>query len=297
MDSIERLVVLTRQPESPGTLRLSEAARAARVPLELIDPHELYLHLEQSADKPARAAHPRLGDDWRSTMVIPRLGSLSTEYALGALETLVRAGARSLNGQAGLWRLRYKFRALTELAAAGLPVPQTVMLRAPSNVEPAVEWLGGYPVVVKFLRGSQGLGVILAQDQATVQSVLEALNLVQFDVMLQRYYPAGGESDLRVLVLGGEPRWAVRRYSPPGGFRANYHRGGRAEAAELSPQLAELACRAAACFELGLAGVDFIEYDGRALIMEVNGSPGFQTIEDSHHVDVAGAIITCALQQ
>ncbi len=297
MDSIERLAVLTRQPQSPGTVRLNEAAEAARVPLELVDPHELYLHLEQSADAPARVAHPRLGHDWRSTMVIPRLGSLSTEYALSALDALVRAGARSLNGPTGLWRLRYKFRALTELAAAGLPVPQTAMLRAPTDVGPAVEQLGGYPVVIKFLRGSQGLGVILAQDRATVESVLEALNLVQFDVMLQRYYPAGGESDLRVLILGGEPRWAVRRYAPPGGFRANYHRGGRAEAAELSPRLAELARRAAACFELGLAGVDFIEYDDRALIMEVNGSPGFQTIEDSHHVDVAEAIITCALQQ
>jgi ribosomal protein S6--L-glutamate ligase len=296
MDSTERLVVLTRQPDSPGALRLSEAARAGSVPLELVDPHELYLHLEQPADELARVVSPRLGDNWPGTAVIPRLGSLSTEYALSALEALVRAGARSLNGPAGLWRLRYRFRALTELAAAGLPVPQTAMLRAPSDVEPAVEQLGGYPVVVKFLRGSQGLGVVLARDRATVESVLEALNLVQYDVMLQRFYPAGAKSDLRVLVLGGQPRWAVRRHAPPGGFRANYHRGGRAEAIELVPRLAELACRAAACFELGLAGVDFIEQDGRALIMEVNGSPGFQTIEECHGVDVAGAIIARALE-
>ena len=297
MASTERIVVLTRHPEAHGVARLEEAAQSSGIELHLVDAHEFEL-ATGPADKGrvAVAAHPELGDDWTNTVVIPRLGSLATEYSLAVLDMLERSGASVLNSYYGLTRLRHKFSALAELAAAGLPVPESVMLRAPADIGPAVEQLGGYPVVVKFIRGSQGVGVIIAPDSATVTSVVEAMNLVQYDVMLQRYYPAARDTDLRVLMINGEPRWAVRRRSAQGAFRANFHRGGTAEPVELTEQIAGLATRAAQCFDLGLAGVDLIEDNGNLLVLEVNGSPGYQTVEDVHGVDVAMAVVNAALE-
>jgi len=145
--------------------------------------------------------------------------------------------------------------------------------------------------VLKFIRGSQGVGVIYAPDESVALSVQEAMNLIQYDVLLQRYYPDAAGRDLRVLVLGGQARWCVRRVSRGGRFRSNFHRGGHAEAAQLVPATAELAERATAVFGLGLAGVDLIEGEGGLLVMEVNSSPGIETVETTHHVDVAGEIV------
>lgn len=294
-----RIVVLTRQPDAHGITRLVEAAGKLGVNLHTIDPHELYLRLARAGDRTgtaqAQVEHATLGSDWRTTVILPRLASLATEYSLNALEALERAGARSINGCRGLLRLRHKFTALNELASAGLPVPDTIMLHSPSEIAPAVKQLGGYPMVLKFVRGSQGVGVIFAPDAATVTSVVEAMNLVQYDVMLQRFYPQARERDQRILVINGEPRWAVIRQAAPGAFRANFHRGGSAKAVELEATATDLARRAAACFELGLAGVDLIESEHGWLVLEVNGSPGYATIEQAHGVDVAAEIITVAM--
>ncbi|MCH7471603.1 RimK family alpha-L-glutamate ligase [bacterium] len=286
---MDHIVVLTRQPESYAARRFLEAANDRQeLRLRLMDPHDLYLQISQGE---ANTFLAKEGFDPASTAVIPRLGSTATEYSLAALDLLERAGASSVNSAASLLRLRNKFSALAELGANGIPVPDSAMLRAPGEVSHAVERLGGYPVVIKFIRGSQGVGVIYAPDESVVTSVLEAMNLVQYDVLLQRYYPAGAERDLRVLVLGGKPRWAVRRTVAAGKFRSNFHRGGTAEAVDIDEKTRELAARAAGVFGLGLAGVDLIEDDGSIIVMEVNSSPGFQTIEQAHKNDVAGAIL------
>lgn len=299
MEQRSRVIVLTRQPEAHGVTRLQQAAQVLNVELHAVDPHEFYLHLPAGGAQPsangAAVQHPRLGAEWRDTIIIPRLASLASEYSHSALQLLEQAGAHSLNPASGLLRIRHKFSALAELAAAGLPAAETCMLHAPSDIDPAVERLGGYPVVLKFVRGSQGVGVIFAPDATTVTSVVEALNLVQYDVMLQRFYPEAGGRDLRVLVLGGNPRWAVERRAEPGAFRANFHRGGSATAVEIDPAMLDIATRAAGCFGLGLAGVDLIDSGDGLVILEVNGSPGYATIEHEHGADVAGAIINEAL--
>jgi ribosomal protein S6--L-glutamate ligase len=168
------------------------------------------------------------------------------------------------------------------------------MLRMPSELAPAVARLGGYPVVLKFIRGSQGVGVVYAADESVAASVLEALNIVQYDVLIQRYYAKAGESDVRVLVLGGQARWAVSRAAPAGGFRSNLHRGGKALPTEVTPELKQLAEDSAREFGLGLAGVDIIQGDHGPLVLEVNSSPGFNAIEQAHGANVAGAILEYA---
>jgi len=293
-----RVVLLTRQPDAHGVMRLVEAAQALDVELHALDPHELYLYLTETDSRTGAtpgALHSRLGGSWGDTAIIPRLASLATEYSLSALQLLELAGAHSLNPYSGLLRIRHKFSALAELAAAGLPVAETCMLHAPSDIEPAVERLGGYPVVLKFVRGSQGVGVVFAPDATTVTSVVEALNLVQYDVMLQRFFPAAQGRDLRVLVLGGEPRWAVERRAETDAFRANFHRGGTAVAVEPGTAVLETACHVAEHFRLGLAGIDLIESADGYVVIEVNGSPGYATIEREHGVDVASEVIRTAL--
>jgi ribosomal protein S6--L-glutamate ligase len=283
--------VLSRQPDSYSVQRFSEAARLHDIPLLMLDPHLVFLELAGGAPD-AYCHEPRLSA--RRLKLIPRLGSTATEFSVTALDMLERSGASTVNRAASLMQMRNKFIALAMLAAAGIPVPDSAMLRAPCSIVPAVERLGGYPLVLKFIRGSQGVGVVYAPDESVVTSVLEALNLLQYDVLLQRYYPNAAQSDLRVFVLGGVPRWAIRRESTDGRFRSNFHRGGKAQVAQLDQATAALAQRAAGVFGLGMAGVDLIEGPERWLVMEVNSSPGFEALESVQGVDVAGAILEYA---
>ncbi len=286
---MQRIVVLTRTPESYSARRFVEAAsRRKGVALELVDPHKLYLGLSGGAADVS--LHGAAGATWDHS--IARLGSTATEYALFALAHLEQAGTASLNTHGALSRLRYKFGTLAELAAGGVPVPDTMMLRAPNDIGAAVARLGGYPVVLKFIRGSQGVGVVYCDNLSVAESVLEALNLIQYDVMLQRFYPKAAEGDVRMLVLGGEARWAVRRTAPGGGFRANFHRGAQVSVYALAEEVAQLAVRAAGVFGLGFAGVDLAEDGGGGwIVLEVNGSPGFEAVEQVHGQVVAEAVL------
>jgi len=284
------MIVLTRRPDSYSCLRFKESAERLGIDLRLVDPHLLQLQLAGTANAVSDASRT----DFAGCQVIPRLGGLASEFALAALRQMELSGARTLNSHASLMRLRFKFSALGELATAGIPVPDTQMLRAGENtdVPGAVERLGGYPVVLKFLRGSQGVGVVLAPDESVALSVLEAMNLVQYDVMFQRFYPAASASDLRILVLHGAARWAIRRTSQSGRFRSNFHRGGTAEPAEPTAEQATLALRAAELLDLGFAGVDLIDGgEGRDLVLEVNGSPGFEAVDMACGADVAAEVL------
>jgi ribosomal protein S6--L-glutamate ligase len=287
--NVQQLIVLTRHAGNHASSRFRTARPGLRV--LLLDPFELELRLNSGHPAVLAGEHQL---DCRTSTLVPRIGSLAPEYSLSVLEYLCNAGARSLNPLAGLLRLRHKFTMLGVLAAAGLPVPDSALLRATADFETAVQGLGGYPVVMKFVRGGQGVGVIKAPDGDTVRSVLEALNLLQYDVLLQRYLPGAAQSDLRVLVLGGRARWAIRRSSSAGRFRSNFHRGGSVVPAEIDPEAGQLAERAAAAFDLGLAGVDIAEDEGRRYILEVNGSPGFEATEQAHGADIAGAILDYA---
>jgi ribosomal protein S6--L-glutamate ligase len=283
------IIVLTRRPEAHASRRFATARPGLDV--TLVDPFELELRLAAGGPEVHHAGLPLA---LAECTVIPRIGSIAPEYSLSVLEHLAAAGARSLNPPAGLLKLRHKFHMLAGLAAAGLPVPDSLMLRAGSDLEPAVEALGGYPIVLKFVRGGQGVGVIKAPDDDTVRSVLEALNLIQYDILIQRYLPGAAQRDLRVLVLGGKARWAIERTSAAGRFRSNFHRGGSVAPVEIAPGAARLAEAAAAAFGLGVAGIDIAEDGGQQYVLEVNGSPGFEATEQAHGADIAGAILDYA---
>jgi ribosomal protein S6--L-glutamate ligase len=292
---VPRLLLLSRTPEAHGVRRLHEAGQA-RGGCELLDPHVVRLGV--NAGRLTAWLDPEGDIDLDNTLVIPRIGSTSSEYSLAVLEHLEAGGAKVLNPAAGVVKLRNKFNMLGYLAAAGIAVPDTLLLRSPVDLGHVAAQLGGWPLVLKFIRGSQGLGVVFASDESVAGSVLEAMNFAQYDVLLQRYIPQAAKSDIRVLVLGGRARWGMRRNAAPGGFRSNIHRGGRAERIDLAGRelpYARLAEQAAAVFGLGLAGVDLVEGEV-PLVLEVNSSPGFEKPEELHpDDDIAGAIVEQAL--
>lgn len=280
--------ILTRHPDNHASQRFRESR--PQLDLQLTDPFTLELRLAGGRAEVWQAGQAL---ELHGAVVLPRIGSSAPEYSLSVLEHMVLAGARSVNPPAGLLRLRHKFNMLSALAQAGLPVPDSAMLRSQSGFDAAVEALGGYPAVLKFVRGGQGVGVIKAQDSDTVRTVLEGLNLLQYDALLQRFHPGAAQSDLRVLVLGGQARWAIRR-SSDGRFRSNFHQGGTAAAVEPDSAMRELAEAAAGVFGLGLAGVDIAEDAGQRYVLEVNSSPGFEATEAAHGADIAGAILDYA---
>jgi ribosomal protein S6--L-glutamate ligase len=288
------LLLLSRNPDAHGVRRLFEAGKTLGV-CQLLDPHAIRLGVEGGQLLAWTDAGGEL--DLTRLVVLPRLGSTSTEYSLAVLEHLESGGAKVVNSAAGVTRLRSKFNMLGYLAAAGLPVPDSVVMRVPVEIEPIAERLGGWPVVLKFIRGSQGLGVAIAQDETVAGSVLEAMNFAQYDVLLQRYHARAAHSDFRVLVLGGQARWGMRRVAADGKFRSNIHRGGRAEPIDLATEHAEfaqLAEQAAAVFGLGLAGVDLFASEGGPVLLEVNSSPGFEKPEELYGPVVADAIVEYA---
>ena len=289
-----RLLLLSRNADAHGVRRLQEAGQ--KHGCELVDPHAIRLGVDEGK---LTAWVDSIGKlELQNTIVIPRIGSTSTEYSLAVLEHLEAGGASVLNPAAGVSLLRSKFNMLGYLAAAGIPVPDSILLRAPADIEAAARSLGGWPVVLKFIRGSQGLGVAIAQDESVAASVIEALNFAQYDVLLQRYYPQAASSDIRVLVLGGKARWGMRRLAADGRFRSNIHRGGKAERIDLEGEHADyalLAERAASVFRLGLAGVDMFEGEDGPAVLEVNSSPGFEKPEELYGAVIADAIVQHAL--
>jgi ribosomal protein S6--L-glutamate ligase len=233
-------------------------------------------------------------EPFHADVVINRLSSLACEYSVQVLAGFERSGALTINPARPTSEYRHKFSALAALESAGLPVPQTRLIRSGQDINRAVVELGGPPVVLKFARGTQGLGVIWAESFDAVSSIAESLNLIQYDVMIQRYYAGARDLDLRVLVLGGEPIAAVRRMAGEDGFRSNFHRGGSLHRFKLTGELAELAIRASNAIGLNFAGVDIIMGEDGPLVLEVNLSPGFEGLDNAYNSDIARQVVKWA---
>lgn len=287
------VILLSKQEKVHGTDRLVEAA-GDRTDLELlhIDPHELILGNGPGMPgiRHAKAALP----DPRSSLLLPRSGSLTDEYSLFCLEQLEACGYRSLNPVAGIWQLRSKFRAQQLLQEAGLRAPESVLLHSRSEecLEDIVAELGGLPVVLKYLRGSRGRGVMKISDMDTIRSILASLNMLKFDLMLQRFHPEAAAGSIRVIVLNGVAHCAMELRSGEGRSRSNLHEGGTPHLKELDGPLRRTAELAASCFGLGFAGVDIVETAEGLLVLEVNSGPGFRGMEEVHGQVVAESIIS-----
>jgi ribosomal protein S6--L-glutamate ligase len=282
-----KLVMLARNPGLYSHRRIIEAARQRGHEIDVVN--TLHVHMNITSSKPTLMHGGRVLPCYDA--VIPRIGASVTHYGLAVLRQFEMQGVFPLNESVAIGRSRDKLRALQLLAREGIGLPVTAFAHDPRRAEDVVKEVGGTPCVIKLLEGTQGRGVILAETAASAKSIIEAFSAANMNILVQEYIKEAGGSDIRALVVGRAVVASMKRSGKTGDFRANLHRGGRAEAATLSEEERRTALRSAEALGLNVCGVDLLRSSRGPLVLEVNSSPGIEGMEAASRVDVAGAII------
>ena len=223
--------------------------------------------------------------------VIPRIGSSITFYGTAVVRQFEMMNVFTTVNSQALVNSRDKLRSLQILSKAKLGLPKTVFTNYSKDVSEVISHVGGAPLIIKLLEGTQGLGVVLAETKTAAESVLEAFNGLQARVIVQEFVKESKGADIRALVVDGQVVGAMKRQGKEGEFRSNLHRGGTAKIIELSDEEENAAIKAAKALKLGVAGVDMLQSDRGPLILEVNSSPGLEGIETATGKDIAKTII------
>ncbi len=223
--------------------------------------------------------------------ILPRIGNSITYFGTAVVRQFEQMDVYTPNTANGISNSRDKLRAIQILSRHNIGMPATTFARSRADVLPAIARVGGAPVVIKLLEGTQGIGVILAPDTKVAEAIIETLQSTKQNVLIQRFVAESKGRDIRALVVGDRVVAAMRRVAQGEEFRSNVHRGGRVEAVELDADYEETAVRSAQIMGLRVAGVDMLESDDGPSVMEVNSSPGLEGIETATKLDVAGAII------
>ncbi|MGM0636216.1 MAG: 30S ribosomal protein S6--L-glutamate ligase [Bacteroidota bacterium] len=279
--------ILSRNPKLYSTKRLVEAAEKRKHKVEVIDHLKCDLLIEKRK--------PNIyykGDYIQETdAIIPRIGASVTFYGTAVVRQFEMMGAFSTIDSEALVRSRDKLRSLQVLSRAKIGLPKTVFTNYSRDVEGVIKQVGGTPLVIKLLEGTQGLGVVLAETKNAAKSVIEAFNGLQARVIVQEFIKEAKGADIRVFVVDGHVVGAMKRQGKEGEFRSNLHQGGSAEVIELSDEEEIAAIKAAKAMRLGVAGVDMLQSSRGPLILEVNSSPGLEGIEKATGKDIARTII------
>lgn len=282
-----KLVVLSRNPNLYSTKRLVEAGKARGHEVLIVDHTQCEIIIEKK--KPAiRYRHELLTN---VDAVIPRVGASVTFYGTAVVRQFEMMKVFTAVESQALMRSRDKLRSLQVLSRAGLGLPKTVFTNYSKNVNDIVQSVGGAPLVIKLLEGTQGLGVVLAETDNAAESVLEAFNGLKARVIVQEFIKEAKGADIRAFVVDGVVVGAMKRQGKKGDFRSNLHRGGTAEIIQLSEDEENAALKAARVMGLGVAGVDMLQSARGPLILEVNSSPGLEGIEAATGIDIAKKII------
>jgi len=286
------LAVLSRRRSLYSTRRLLEACETRGHEAIVLDPLQCSLSLARDAPMVSyRGLDGRLPD---VDVVVPRIGASITEHGLAVVNQFETMGVPILNTSQAIARSRDKLHALQLLSRAGVDIPKTVMTRHPSQVHRAVELVGGPPVILKLVRGTHGIGVILAETEQAAQQVVETLFSLGMTVLVQEFVEESEGRDLRVVLVGGRLVAAMRRETPDSGpreIRSNMHRGAVGTPFDLPPEYLRAARAAGRAMRLQVAGVDLIESRSGPKVLEVNSSPGVEGIEQCTGIDVAGAVV------
>ncbi|WP_372870616.1 30S ribosomal protein S6--L-glutamate ligase [Shewanella sp.] len=283
-----RIAVLSQGPELYSTRRLVEAANARGHEVRVINPLECYMNINMRASSIHIAGEELPMFD----AVIPRIGSSITFYGCAVLRQFEMMGVYTLNESVAVTRSRDKLRSMQLMSRRGIGLPITGFANKPSDIPDLIEMVGGAPLVIKLLEGTQGIGVVLAETRKAAESVIEAFMGLKANIMVQEYIREANGADIRCFVLGDKVIAAMKRQAAPGEFRSNLHRGGSATLVKLSPEERSIAIRAAKTMGLSVAGVDLLRSNHGPLVMEVNSSPGLEGIEGATSKDVATSIIT-----
>ncbi len=287
-----RLAILSRGPRLYSTRRLVEEARKRGLDPYVADPMKFSLFVADG-----RIDVLQNGEPFNFDAVIPRIGHSITKHGVAVLRHLEQLGIWTANSGVGILQSRDKLHASQILARNRLPVPRTTYVRDIIDVETAVDFVGGLPVVIKVTQGTQGQGVFLRHTLRESKNLVQGLLLTGRAVLVQEYIAESHGKDIRALVVGDRVVASMRRKARGREFRSNYHLNGTVEKVDLPPEYEEAACRAARVLGLHVAGVDLLEAEDGPLVLEVNSSPGLEGIEKASGVNVAGAIIDYVMNE
>lgn len=282
-----KIAILSRNPNLYSTKRLVEAAEKRGHEAIVVDPLKCIIEIEKR--RPKVYYKGAYLDDVDA--IIPRIGASVTFYGTAVVRQFEMMKVFSAVESQALVRSRDKLRSLQILARAGVGLPKTVFTNYSKEVDHLVESVGGVPIVLKLLEGTQGLGVVLAETQNAATSILEAFNGLNARVIAQEFIKEAGGADIRVFIVDGKIVGAMKRQGKKGEFRSNLHRGGTATIIELTDEEEKAALKAAKAMGLGIAGVDMLQSSHGPLILEVNSSPGLEGIEAATKTDIAKEII------
>ncbi len=281
-----KIAILSRQPSLYSTRRLKEAALAAGHEAMVVDYLRCYMNI--TANDPHIMYQ---GKKLQVDAVIPRIGASQTFYGTAVVRQFEMMNVFPLNESQAISRSRDKLRCMQLLSRRGVGLPVSGFAHSTKDVAGVIESVGGAPLVVKLLEGTQGIGVVLCETQKAAESVIEAFRGLDANILVQQFVKEAAGADVRAFVIGDKVVAAMLRKGAEGEFRSNLHRGGSAKAIKISPEERSTAVRTAKAMGLRVCGVDMLRSKDGPVVMEANSSPGLEGIEKATGFDVAGAII------
>jgi ribosomal protein S6--L-glutamate ligase len=282
-----KIAILSRNSALYSTRRLVEAAEQRGHEVRVLDVLRCYMNITSS--RPEIHINGKALENFDA--VIPRIGASVTFYGTAVLRQFEMMGVYPLNESVAISRSRDKLRASQLLARKGVGLPVTGFANKPDDIQDLIKMVGGAPLVIKLLSGTQGIGVVLAETEKAAESVIESFLGLKASVLVQEFIKEAGGADLRCFVVGEKVVATMLRQGKEGEFRSNIHRGGTASVVKITPEERATALRAANTMGLNVCGVDILRSSRGPLVMEVNSSPGLEGIEKATGKDIAGAII------
>jgi len=283
-----RIAILSRKRTLYSTSRLMEAGKIRGHDMSIIDHLKCDLVIEQNKPVIYYRGERLPPQD----AIIPRIGASVTFYGGAVIRQFEMMDVYTPCTSYALIRSRDKLHSMQRLTKIGLGLPKSVFTNFSREPERIVKAVGGAPIIIKLIEGTQGIGVVLAETKKTAVSIIETLQSLNSRVIIQEFIQEAKGEDIRAFVVGDKVVGAMKRMAKEGEFRSNLHRGGSSEVAILSDVEKNAAIAAAAAMDLGIAGVDMLRSERGPLILEVNSSPGLEGIEGTTGVDIAGEIIS-----
>lgn len=281
-----KIAILSRNPKLYSTRRLKEAGEALGHQVDIINTLHCYMDIT-SSNSNVRYKGQQLE---KYDAVIPRIGASVTFYGTAVARQFEMMGTFNINESVAISRSRDKLRSLQLLSRKGVGLPRTGFANSPDNIKDLIKNVGGAPVVIKLLEGTQGIGVVLADTAKAAESIIEAFMGLNANILVQEFIKEAGGADIRCLVIGGKVVAAMKRQGAEGEFRSNLHRGGSAEVIKLTKAERETAINAAKIMGLNFCGVDLLRSVNGPMVMEVNSSPGLEGIETATGKNIAGMV-------
>jgi len=282
-----KIALLSRNAKLYSTRRLVEAAKARGHEIRILDVLRCYMNI--TSHRPG--IHYKGEEVTAFDAIIPRIGASVTFYGTAVLRQFEMMGVYTLNESVAISRSRDKIRALQLLSRKGIGLPVTGFANKPDDIQDLIKMVGGAPLVIKLLEGTQGIGVVLAENEQAAESVIEAFLGLRASALVQEYVREANGADMRCFVIGDRVVASMKRQGKEGEFRSNIHRGGTASTIRITPEERSTAVRAARTMGLNVCGVDILRSNHGPVVMEVNSSPGLEGIEKVTGKDIAGMII------